>query len=446
MEKRTVELTAALSLCASCGICKASCPKKCITWMRKDGMYLPVIDHNVCISCGICAGVCPGLGHTYNGNPLTGEEAVRGKVLQAYNAWSKDQKIRHVSASGGVISSLVKALLSQGAYDSAFLVGSYDYRKQLCTERVTSGDLNDITGSPYPKSRYLPVSHEKAVAYVMSHPNERVILVGTSCAVRGFLSALKMRRLKRENYLLIGLFCDRIYNYNVMDYYSQPHFCGDKMLEGLHFKNKESGGWPGNMKFFFSDGTSAYQDKTERIRMKDFFVPERCLYCIDKLNAEADISLGDNYTTQDSTPLGSNSVLIRTEQGQIAWDKAALGIESNEVAIPLVLRAQYIEGRLHNLRYAFWKQRQIKEKTGESIALNKGIVEPADTEAFEVPWKKALKMLHAGTSYQVNPQELERELKMIAVQGIGKKLRCFPHRVYHFLKRGVHACMPNGKQ
>lgn len=74
------------------------------------------------------------------------------------------------------------------------------------------------------------------------------------------------------------------------------------------------------MKFIFTDGTVAYQDKAERVKIKNYFMPERCLYCIDKLNVYADISVGDNYTQQDSSLLGSNSVIIRTNIGMTVWE------------------------------------------------------------------------------------------------------------------------------
>lgn len=76
-----------------------------------------------------------------------------------------------------------------------------------------------------------------------------------------------------------------------------------EIYPNFNFKNKDSGGWPGNMKFYFSDGKCVFKNKSERVKIKDYFKPERCVYCVDKLNVFADISLGDNYTDQNSSSL-----------------------------------------------------------------------------------------------------------------------------------------------
>ena len=143
---------------------------------------------------------------------------------------------------------------------------------------------------------------------------KKLILVGSSCAIRGLQTAIKKLNLDREQYLFIGLFCDKIFNYNVLSYFEDT-YAGGLRLKALHFKNKESGGWPGDMKFFPENGSCFYVPLEERVKAKAYFIPERCLYCVDKLNACADISLGDNYTGQDDSALGSNSVIVRTEVG-----------------------------------------------------------------------------------------------------------------------------------
>lgn len=341
MDAENILCTVKWNLCSGCGICVGVCPKKCLSWKYEKGMYYPYIDANSCISCGICKKVCPGLSHRYEKNE--GYKAVEGKVLISYSAWSKSPEIRHVSASGGVVSSIIQYLLENKIYDRAFLVDSYDYHQQVLTRLVTVQDVENISVSDYPKSRYIPVSHENAIAYMKSNRSKKVILIGTSCAIRGFTSAIELLNLKRENYLMIGLFCDRVFNYNVADYYQQSVFCHNKKLEKLHFKNKESGGWPGNMKFIFTDGTVAYQDKAERVKIKDYFMPERCLYCIDKLNVYADISVGDNYTQQDSSLLGSNSVIIRTDVGMAVWNRMKTLLEYKMVSVEKIMKI----GRAH---------------------------------------------------------------------------------------------------
>ncbi|MFW6015396.1 MAG: NADH-quinone oxidoreductase subunit I [bacterium] len=61
----TVELIADNNLCVSCGACKVVCPTDCISYLRRKGNFVPLIDDENCISCGKCFKVCPGKGIKY---------------------------------------------------------------------------------------------------------------------------------------------------------------------------------------------------------------------------------------------------------------------------------------------------------------------------------------------------------------------------------------------
>lgn len=436
MKPMNVDVTVQTGLCASCGLCKNMCPKGCISWERSKGKYQPVIDHNQCIHCEICAKICPGLSNHYpeGSEPL---QAVYGTYLKAYNAWSREPDLRFVSASGGAVSTLIRELLKSNTYDTAFCVDSYSYDKQLETRAITVEDLQeDWKKSDFPKSRYLPVSHENAVSYLKKNREKRVIIVGTSCAIRGMQNVIEQLGLDREQYLLIGLFCDKVFNYNVYQYFSDI-FSEGKKLEAFHFKNKESGGWPGNMKFIFEDGSSAYRDKVEREKVKDYFMPERCLYCIDKLNVEADMSLGDNYTKQNSSSEGSNSVIIRSRRGDDAWNVAAKALEFYPVEMEKIDRAQFLEGRLNNLYFAQLKQDCIQKKLGYDLKINAGVKLFDNYRKYERAWKYNLDKVRAGEVYDKLPDELEKQFVKSGRRKNKRDIRTLCERIYYAVKRRV---------
>lgn len=423
MERNTVKKTVQADLCSGCGICKAICPKECISWNKKKGLYVPNINEQQCVNCGLCASVCPGLSHRYEAKG-TAEETVTGPVLASYNAWSRDVELRHVSASGGVISTMIRELLESGAYDGAFCLDSYDYRQQLMTRLYTAEEVKDCWNqSNAPKSRYLPVSHENAVAYMKENRNARLIFVGTSCAVRGLQAAVKKLNLNREQYLFIGLFCDKVFNYNVISYW-QDRYCHGNALEALHFKNKESGGWPGDMKFFPEGRETFYVPLEDRAKAKAYFMPERCLYCVDKLNACADISLGDNYTGKDDSKLGSNSVIIRTQTGANAWIAVKDKLEVRDIGIADIQKAQAIDWRLDNLYCGDLKAAQI----GEPLDLNPGMLREKETASYLSTWKTNLRKLKTGAVYDSDPTVLIKQIQ----KDTGK-----PNPIVHFVKRIV---------
>ena len=422
MEQITVKKTVDAGLCTACGSCKGICPMDCIDWRKENGLYVPDIDEGKCVGCGRCTSVCPGLGHAYKprGNAV---DTVTGNYLACFNAWSQDAHIRHMSASGGVVTTMVKALLEQNLYDSVFCLDTYDYRQLLETNRFTCGEWPVMTGM---KSRYLPVSHEYAIRYMKAHRQERIILIATSCALRGILGAVENLKLKRDNYLLIGLFCDKIFNYNVISYFEE-RFCSGETLAQLHFKNKESGGWPGDMKLFPEHGEPVYVPIGERGRVKAYFMPERCLYCVDKLNVSADISLGDNYTGIHSSELGSNSVMIRTDRGMAAWDAAQSQLESYPVDVAEIQRAQYLEGRLNNLYFGDLKTEN------DGMNLNAGVPREQEAAEFRRAWEQNLRRLQTGAVYQTDPAALEKQIRTDNRKP--NPVMAFAKRCYHFAKR-----------
>lgn len=423
MAKETVAHTVQLNLCCGCGVCKGICPKACISWQRKDGLYLPQIDTQLCVQCGLCASVCPGLGHPYAPAP-TALETVTGSVAQCFNAWSRDPELRHVSASGAVVSTMIRALLEAGTYDGAFCLDSYDYRKQMKTRLYTAAEVEaDWAQSSAPKSRYLPVSHENAVTWMKAHRNARLIIAGTPCAVRGLQAAVEKLGLNREQFLFIGLFCDKVFNYNVISYW-QDCYCQGTPLTALHFKNKESGGWPGDMKFFPEGRDAFYVPLDDRAKAKAYFMPERCLYCVDKLNICGDLSLGDNYTGKDASELGSNSVIIRTRAGADAWATAKDKLEVRNIGIADIQKAQAIGWRLDNLYCGDLKVAQ----TGEPLDLNHGVPREKETEAFARVWKVNLQKLKAGAVYDSDPTILKQQIQ---------KDNRTPNPIVHFVKRAI---------
>lgn len=396
--KITVGENAKNGLCCSCGICSALCAVDAISYEEMRGMYVPSIDATKCTKCGICASICPGFQQNYeseDGNVLP-IIAARGEIHSCFNAWSKDPEIRHVSASGGVVTTLLENLLEKKEYDCAFCVDSYSYETQLQAKLYTydafRNQRNDMWRTP--KSRYLPVSHEMTIKYMLSNRESKIIIVAVPCALKAIESIIKKYRLNRANYLLIGLFCERNFQYNIFKYFSTLE--NEKQLVAMHFKNKESGGWPGNVKLIYSDGSEIFKDKSYRTNAKSYFQPERCLYCIDKLAVSADIALGDNYTGIDESELGSNSVIIRTNRGQAAWMCCTEKIESRSISYEAIEQAEVMEERVKNVYFAELKKKELEKKNEYVPSINTGVCVGDIPSDYEIKYREALERLHVG--------------------------------------------------
>ena len=87
--------------------------------------------------------------------------------------------------------------------------------------------------------------------------------------------------------------------------------------------------------------------KAARTDAKEYFTPERCLYCLDKLNQFADLSVGDNYTRRNAPKSGSSSVLVRTTRGLVAKNEALFNIHPADM--DEICESQKLSGKVGNL-------------------------------------------------------------------------------------------------
>lgn len=338
-------------LCISCGICAANCPKGCISLVRDGFEVVPVIEDSRCVQCGICAKVCPArqLDACDRRDDLIGY--MLGDHREILCVQAKDREILSRATSGGFISQIIPALLDGGDYQSAFLLDGYEFTDTVETSRFTAESNFLETG----RSRYLPVSHESAARYMIEHPEERIIFVGTGCAMQGLLNTMELHRLKREQYLLIGLFCDKTMNYGVISYFAEhPRGKGRKMRR-FYFRTKSSGGWPGEVRIDYADGSHEDLSRRERMKVKEYFVPERCLYCLDKLNRNCDIAVGDNYIKRNHDELGVNSCVIRTEAGLKIWNQYRDLFHFHADDAQDLIQSQHLDSRGMNYQYACLK-------------------------------------------------------------------------------------------
>ena len=419
MKNNVEQLTVKKNLCTSCGICKAVCPKDCIEFKRFYGQYVPHIISNKCIDCGTCLDICPGyqvkIEKFYmDANMPMPDDIYIGHYDDCYNSYARDGGVQKNSASGGCITSIVNKLLEEELYNRAFLVGGYSYDDYIGTCSYQKGDsLKDTMGS-----RYIPISHYEMIKHVLINRNDKIIIIGTSCVIHGFLNVVSKFKLKRDNYLILGLFCERIFNYNVYNYFSKYGNPNSK-LEKLHFKTKENYCWPGRVKLEYLNGECRYLPASERVILKDFFQLERCLYCIDKLNQFADISLGDNYTGKNNHEMGSNSIIVRTKKGSVIWDYVNDLFVNSKASINDICRSQYIYAKIENLQFA-------------SVLKDKSKIDLYP----DLPLQKVNSNIHAVLINKLNAIELGRDFDKRKFKLLSKiKLIKIKNLVHVFLSR-----------
>lgn len=329
-----------------------------------------------------------------------------GNILSAYICSTKDEDILNNSTSGGFITTTIKYLLEHNIYDCAFLVKNHNYDEQVFSEKVDNIKELKITS----KSRYLPVSQYKTAKYILDNPKDKVIIVGTPCHILALKKIIDFKKLNKDNYLFIGLFCDKTMSYNVIEYFKN-HPKVKKEIKNFYFRTKDGSKWPGDVGITYSDNTKMLLSSKERMSVKEYFCLERCWYCSDKLNSLADISVGDNYTEKKLPYNGSNSIIIRTDLGQKVWNEVSNLFYYELSDTEELVKSQHLKNKYINLK-------NLKLKESNNIIYN--YINDVETSKQDIKaYKKLKKKIQLGSSQKnkliyrythYNSKELMRKL------------------------------------
>ncbi len=393
------------NMCISCGCCAAVCKRNAISLIRERGAIIPRVNGR-CNKCGVCYKVCSAenIEVPKDIGELESREFWIGHYKGLYAGYTKDEEIRKYAVSGGIVTFLISNLLANEEFESAFLVDDNSYIDMIKTNRYKNNmKLHETQGS-----RYCIISHENTVRYVLEHTEEKVILVGTPCFVQSFINIVKLYNLKRSNYFIIGLFCDRTMNMYVIDYFKK-YLRGHGGIKQFYFRSKRVGGWPGGVYIKYEDNTEVRLRNTERMKLKDWLQPERCLYCLDKLNYEADIAVGDNYVEgkEANYKLGANSIIIRTKVWERIWERYKKGIESWELKEDELWDSQEMWQRKNNFYNYAMKKRHIENLNRCQIkAKNDFYIDSYMKRSDKQRYRKQLYLIKLGESIGKYPKLL----------------------------------------
>jgi len=326
-------------LCISCGACKAVCPKGAVSMELKRGQFTPEINKDTCINCGICANVCPAQDILPEKLfAMTPSDIIfeQDNYIDCLNAYSLNADIRQNSTSGGLITGLLFELLKTGDCDCVFVVNFINFNGNQVYLEPTSMMTEVFSAAG---SKYVPVSAQKAIEAIRKNPDKKYALVATPCVMEAVKKSLTFYKIADGNILYLGLFCHKTLNFNAVKYYEHKYRRIGEKLDKFSYRTKEKFGWPGYTKLRFSSGRKVFVHENERMLCKTFFQLNRCLYCLDKLNSQADISFGDGYLDSCSDPKGRSNIIIRTEKGKKVFDKYSWlfycePVDINEIKIP----------------------------------------------------------------------------------------------------------------
>jgi coenzyme F420 hydrogenase subunit beta len=367
--------------CVQCGTCVAACPSNSIGVGKTTG--LPELV-KMCTGCSLCWDFCPRGGLRYEalwptstseGAEDAEDQALRtasahatvsepddgswkitggppgdglGSVIERY-AVRASTKTAGVQ-DGGAVTALLCALLDLGEIDGALVSKpSTEERepwKGVATVATTIDEVVAAAGSFYNQTMALAeldLSH-----YPSLPPRPRLAVVGTPCEVQG-LRAMQARRWSTGAHrvdaviLSIALLCTKSFDYEAL------------VLRELRDRRRvdlarvaKIDVVQGRLVVEYRDGAIALDEP-----VKDFHgaALKGCDECADFLGRSADLSVGAVGSID-----GWSSVLVRTERGRQALEKARSRLDVRDLDDPDALaRLDQLDKRiaLRSLERAF---------------------------------------------------------------------------------------------
>ncbi|MFX1251249.1 MAG: Coenzyme F420 hydrogenase/dehydrogenase, beta subunit C-terminal domain [Promethearchaeota archaeon] len=327
------ETVIARELCSLCGGCQLVCERVRFgsaapepetgafsrTWKLSDATRAGMTPELVkecnmkleairCGEDGSCYDNCPmtvesleALEEKIFGSPTSDKEF--GQFLEIVGARSLKEEVRTVAQDGGTVTSLLLAALSKNLIEGAVVTGKSSDWAPGAHLATTPEEIIDGAGTKYSRT---PAAAKIAPSL---RTKKNLAFVGTSCQTTAASNYRHqfLGNISQVNLFIIGLFC----------FENFPH---DRLIHVLEKKfgisiNKvvKTDITKGKFRVELKDGKIL----EENVSTFNSIVPLSCQVCTNFTARLADISVG-----AIGTPLGWNTVIIRTPKGKELIDSA----------------------------------------------------------------------------------------------------------------------------
>lgn len=288
--------------CSGCSACYLVCPVNAIKMgINRKGFFERSIDENLCVHCGLCLNVCPHF-KAENNDEFVDKES--------YIAYAKDSSILEKSSSGGV-SFIISNYFLQNNYNICSVV--YDSNSQKAMHVLLQQyNLKESQGS-----KYLQSINDKAFKSLIDF-QEKSVVFGTPCQIAGLHNNL-VRLNKRDDYILVDIFCHGIPSYLVWN----KHLEWIEMKKKIDITNKKATfRYKKNFRLKIGNYYEPYNgDAFMTIFLQNSLMCEQCYQCCYRRKSKADLRIGDlsvnDYKKMDISP---SVIIVNTQKGREVLD------------------------------------------------------------------------------------------------------------------------------
>ena len=312
------------SKCCGCNACGDICPKDAITFkIDIEGFWYPEVNMDCCIDCGLCEKVCPIL------HPA--DKIIRYQEAKVFAAYTKDEKIRLDSTSGGIHS-----MLAQKMYDKHAYVGGAIYNEDHTVSQIVDDSplmLPQIRSSKYLQSNSTGVYKE---IRNLLKAGKQVFYCGCPCQIHALYNVLGNKEY--DNVITCDFICRGVNSPKVFLKYMEmlERQYGAKAVK-IKFKAKKWGWHNFSMRVDFANGKQYCKDRWHDLFFIGYlqsgnFARPSCYECPFKgFPQKADITLADFWGIEkiDSSmdqDKGTSLVMVNSEKGMKLFEEVKSSI------------------------------------------------------------------------------------------------------------------------
>lgn len=304
--------------CCGCNACGDVCPKDSITFKTDlEGFWYPEVNMDTCIDCHLCEKVCPII------EPAN--KVVRYLQPRIFAAYSKDEKIRIDSTSGGIHSMLANVMYSRKAY-----VGGAVYNEDHTVSQIVDSNPNRL--DEIRSSKYLQSIAEGVYREIkgLLRDGESVFFCGCPCQVQALYKVLGNKEY--DNLITCDFICRGVNSPKVflkyMDMLERQY--GAKATK-IKFKAKEWGWHNFSMRVNFANGKEYCKDRYHDLFFIGYlqagnFTRPSCYDCHFKgFPQKADITLADFWGIEHldksmDQDKGTSLVMVNSDKGMSLFE------------------------------------------------------------------------------------------------------------------------------
>ena len=285
-----------INMCSGCMACVDVCSQNAVQIIDQLRFYNAVIDTDKCINCNACHKVCQ-----VNKHP----DFIEPSYIK--QGWSKDNRIRNMSSSGGIAAALEIAFVNKGGivYSCCFENGSFVFRSATRVDEVEK-----FKGSKYVKSN--PMGVYKRIKADLNNKKD-VMFVGLPCQVAAVLNYCR----NKEHLTVVDLICHGTPSPKVLESYLRSKSKSIDDIADIRFRIKDNFGlYVNNQKLSMPE----IQDYYTKTFLEAVSYTDGCYACsYARTERVSDITLGDSWGSELSTVeqrKGISLILCQTEKGK----------------------------------------------------------------------------------------------------------------------------------